>query len=324
MGELRFGARDLGNLRFAISPLWETAAAARAVTDPGRHVVHLPWIRRAASLGRGGGLGGRTSPPAALTARSGLLAGRLLPAPRCPLAEIEEELSALLATPPEQVRDALAAVPRPAPTGAGRQPAEDPERVLPELAEALHSWWEAAVRPYWPRIRAALEADIAHRTRLLAEDGIHEVLSSLHPTLRRDGDRLRSPDLPADSDGLGGTGLTLTPSAFADRCRVLGGRRGTPPALVYPARALGLLWERRENTDDALARLLGRSRARLLACTGSPSTTTQLAARTGLSLGAVSQHLAVLRDAGLVTGHRYRREVHYTATDLGTALLTRA
>ncbi|WP_328953128.1 ArsR/SmtB family transcription factor [Kitasatospora purpeofusca] len=323
MGELRFGAHDLGNLRFAISPLWETAAAARAVADPGRHVVHLPWIRRAPSLRQDGDLGGRIAPLAALADRFDLVEARLLPAPRCPLAEIEEELSALLATPPEQVRDGLAAVPRPAPTGFERRLAEDPERVLPELAEALHSWWEAAVRPHWPRIRAVLEADIAHRTRLLAEDGIHEVLSSLHPALHRAGDRLRSPDLPADGEDLGGTGLTLTPSAFADRCRVLTGRRGTPPALVYPARALGLLWERRENTDDALARLLGRSRARLLACTGSPTTTTQLAARTGLSLGAVSQHLAVLRDAGLVTGHRYRREVHYTATDLGAALLTR-
>ncbi len=332
MGELWFGAHDLGNLRFAISPLWETVAAARAVADPGRHVVHLSWIRRASTLRQDGVLAGRIAPLEALVGGCDRVAGRLMPAPRCPLAEIEEELSALLATPTERLRDGGPATPErpapgsvrgPAPTPCERRPAEHPERVLPELADALHAWWEAAVRPHWPRIRAALEADIAHRTRLLAEDGIHAVLSTLHPTLRRTGDRLQSPDLPAAGPALDGTGLTLTPSAFADRCHLLAGRQGTPPALVYPARALGLLWERRENTDDALARLLGRSRAHLLTCTGSPATTTQLAARTGLSLGAVSQHLAVLRDAGLVTGHRYRREVHYTATDLGTALLAR-
>ncbi|MEV6977528.1 DUF5937 family protein [Kitasatospora sp. NPDC093806] len=313
MGELRFGAQDLGNLRFAISPLWETVAAVRAVADPGRHVVHLPWLRQASALRQ----------DAVPAARFDRVAGRLTPAPRCPLAEVEEELSALLATPAEHVRDVLADLPRPGPTPVEQRLAEDPERVLPELAEALHTWWQAAVRPHWPRLRAALEADIAHRTRLLAEDGIHEVLSSLHPTLHWTESRLRSPDLPTAGPALDGTGLTLTPSAFADRCHLLPGRPGTPPALIYPARALGLLWESRENTDDALARLLGRSRARLLACTASPTTTTRLATRTGLSLGAVSQHLTVLRDAGLVTAHRHRREVHYTATDLGTSLLSR-
>ncbi|MFD0277875.1 DUF5937 family protein [Kitasatospora sp. NPDC127111] len=332
MGELRFGVNDLGNLRFAISPLWETVAGLRAVADPGRHVVHLPWIRRASALRQDGVLAARI---AALEAPAGppdRVAGRLVPAPRCPLAEIEEELSALLGVPAERVRDGLAApaerardglaaASRPAATGVERRAAEDPEHALPQPAGALHAWWQAAIRPHWPRIRAVLEADIAHRTRRLAEDGIHEVLAGLHPTLHWTGDRLVSPDLPDDGSALGGAGLTLTPSAFADRCHLLTGHQDTPPALVYPARALGLLWERREGAGDALARLLGRSRARLLDCTGSPATTTQLAARTGLSLGAVSQHLAVLRDAGLVTGHRYRREVHYTATDLGKALL---
>lgn len=128
----------------------------------------------------------------------------------------------------------------------------------------------------------------------------------------------------ASAADLGGSGITLAPTAFATRCRLLPGSGATPPAPVYPARAVGTLWERRAAAGDGLGRLLGRSRARLLGHTSSPSTTTQLAAHTGLSLGAVSQHLAVLRDAGLVTSHRYRREVHYTASDLGIALLERA
>jgi hypothetical protein len=90
------------------------------------------------------------------------------------------------------------------------------------------------------------------------------------------------------------------------------------------SRAVGTLWERRDAAGNGLVRLLGRSRAQLLAHTHSPSTTTQLAACTGLSLGAVSRHLAILRDTGLVTSHRYRREVNYTASDLGIALLERA
>ncbi|MGW5425499.1 DUF5937 family protein [Streptomyces sp. NPDC003943] len=273
MGGIRFGADDLAQLRFAISPLWETVAALRAVADPGGHALHLPWIKRALTLPR-------PTLPAALA----------VPAPRCPLAEFEEELGALV--------------------GPG--------------GEALRAWWETGVRPYWPRVRAVLEADLAHRTRQLTEDGIQEVLTRLHPNLRWTGERLESPELGRGELILDGTGLTLAPSAFAARCALLPGRPGTPPCLVYPARAVGLLWERGAAAGDGLARLLGRSRAELLARTTTPSTTTSLAAQTGLTPGAVSQHLAVLRDTGLVSGHRYRREVYYRASELGRSLLAGA
>ncbi|GGP46033.1 ArsR family transcriptional regulator [Streptomyces melanogenes] len=285
MGAVRFGVDDLVNLRFAISPLWETVASLRASEDPGRHAVHLPWIKKALVLRQDGELARCLDP--LRTA----LAGFEPPPPRCPLTEIEEEL-------------ALAGVPS-------------------EVGDAVFAWWRAAVRPYWPRIRAVLEADVVHRTRQLAEDGIQEVFAHLHPTLRWTEDRLVSVDLPRGEWGLDGGGITLVPTAFATRCRLLPGRGPTPPCVLYPARAVGTLWERRGTADEGLARLLGRSRARVLADTSSPATTTQLAARTGLSLGAVSQHLAVLRDAGLVTSHRYRREVHYTASGMGLALLGR-
>lgn len=295
MGTVRFGVHDVVNIRFAISPLGETVAAFRAALDPGHHAVHLPWLRTAVPLMEGRDLARRTAPLADLVRRTPV-PDALTPPPRCPLSEIEEELAR-------------------ASVGA-------------ETTDAVRAWWRAAVEPHWPRMRALLEADIAHRTRQLAEDGIREVLAQLHPTLSWEGDRLVSPHLPSPGPGradvvldLDGAGITLAPTVFAPECRLLAGDGTAPPALVYPARALGTLWERRDPAGDGLARLMGRSRARLLAHTSSPSTTTQLAARTGLSPGAVSQHLAVLRGAGLVTSHRYRREVHYTASDLGTALL---
>ncbi|MEU8432852.1 helix-turn-helix domain-containing protein [Streptomyces sp. NPDC029216] len=323
MGEVRFGVHDVAGIRFAISPLWETAASFRAASDPGRYAVHLPWIKRAVTLWEDRGLAGRLAPLHELASRPAW-PGFVTPPPRCPLAEFEDELAALAATPTAQVRsDAAAAGGLTPATPYARRLAREPGPALRELADALHTWWEAAVRPYWPRIRSVLEADIAYRTRQLAEDGIQEVFTRLHPSLRWAGDRLVSTDLPAAGLDLGGTGLTLAPSAFAARCHLLSGPGPTPPAAVYPTRAVATLWEHRDTTGDGLARLLGRSRARLLLLTSSPATTTQLAARCGLSLGAVSQHLAVLRDAGLVTSHRYRREVHYTASDLGTALLDR-
>ncbi|MCX5393959.1 DUF5937 family protein [Streptomyces sp. NBC_00094] len=276
----------------------------------------------------------------ALTPQDGAVRAFLAPSPRCPLAEIEEELAALVALPAEHVRGGLAEVARRAPLSAfERRLADAPERVLPELADAVLAWWQAGVRPHWPRIRSVLEADIAYRTRQLAEDGMREVFAHLHPSVRWSEDRLVSADLPAGRLGLDGGGITLAPSAFAPRCHLLSGQAApqplagpptapplaeqptTPPCVIYPSRAVGTLWERRDRTGNALDRLLGRSRAQLLAHTSSPSTTTGLARLTGLSPGAVSQHLAVLRDAGLVTGHRYRREVHYTASELGVTLL---
>ncbi|MFE0652918.1 ArsR family transcriptional regulator [Streptomyces sp. NPDC059534] len=281
MGEIRFGVDDLAQLRFAVSPLRETLAALRATTDPGRHALHLPWIKSALTVG-----GERTALLAHLPELEALA-----PPPRCPLAEIEEELAAL--------------------TGP------------PERAEAVLAWWRAGVRPHWPRIRAVLEADLAYRTRQLAEDGIQEVFAHLHPSLRWADDRLASPGLPAGALTLDGGGITLAPGAFTARCVLIPGRDGVPPCLVYPARGTGTLWERHAEPGDGLARLLGRSRAGLLDRTSTPTTTTSLARQTGLSPGAVSQHLAVLRDAGLVTGHRYRREVYYRASELGLALLER-
>ena len=52
-----------------------------------------------------------------------------------------------------------------------------------------------------------------------------------------------------------------------------------------------------------------------------PSTTTDLARARGLSAGGASQHLAVLRDAGLVRSHRTGRSVLYLRTAAGDDLL---
>lgn len=326
MGELRFGVLDAVNVRFAVSPLWETIASLRAVAEPGEHVVHLSWIRKARTLREADRrLAAVTEPLYALATSAKNTAALLAPPPRCPLAELEEELALLLATPLDHV-SAVGARVSPDAGVFERRLAEEPERALTELADAISAWWDAAVKPHWPRIRALLEADIAHRSRQLADDGVQEVFAGLHPALRWAGDRLASPSLPPGGLDLGGAGIALTPSAFTGpHWHLLAARPDTAPAAVYPVRAAGTLWERRECAgEDSLVRLLGRSRARLLAYTDSPATTTQLAARTGLSLGAVSQHLAILKDAGLVTSHRYRREVNYTVSELGAVLLRTA
>jgi DNA-binding transcriptional ArsR family regulator len=91
-------------------------------------------------------------------------------------------------------------------------------------------------------------------------------------------------------------------------------------ALVYPVSG-ALADTGSARTDaDGLARLIGPNRARVLRLLDEPRSTTQLAALTGLPLGAVSNHLRVLLEAGAVLRRRAGREVLYWRTSLGHAL----
>ncbi|MFD0347021.1 hypothetical protein ACFQ0M_15190 [Kitasatospora aburaviensis] len=42
-----FSPQDLARTRFACSPLCEVALSVEVFKDPGRHGVHLPWVREA-------------------------------------------------------------------------------------------------------------------------------------------------------------------------------------------------------------------------------------------------------------------------------------
>jgi DNA-binding transcriptional ArsR family regulator len=90
---------------------------------------------------------------------------------------------------------------------------------------------------------------------------------------------------------------------------------------MYPARGVGTLWEPGHVVaPEALGQLLGSRRAAVLSALTSPVSTTELARSLGLSAASVSQHLAVLRDAGLVNGHRVGRVVLYMRSPTGESL----
>ena len=82
------------------------------------------------------------------------------------------------------------------------------------------------------------------------------------------------------------------------------------------------MWQRAPAVPDGLARLLGGSRAAMLADLAAPRSTAELAKRLSLSPATASHHLTALRDAGLVTGKREGRSVLYARTSLGDALAT--
>jgi DNA-binding transcriptional ArsR family regulator len=118
----------------------------------------------------------------------------------------------------------------------------------------------------------------------------------------------------------GGRGLLLVPSAFWQRVGpiVLGSWQ---PTLLYPASGVELMWQTERVRPDALAGVLGATRARLLIELEEPATTSELARRLGLAAPGVSQHLKRLRSGGLVTADRDGREVHYRRTPLAAELV---
>lgn len=96
-----------------------------------------------------------------------------------------------------------------------------------------------------------------------------------------------------------------------------------PRTLVYRARGTAALWGEQETAPrpDALTALVGRARARLLLALDAPASTSHLARSLAMAPGAVGDHLAILRGAGLLVRARSGRSVLYRRTPLGEALV---
>jgi DNA-binding transcriptional ArsR family regulator len=204
---------------------------------------------------------------------------------------------------------------------AGPLPAALGEAGLRDAVADILRWvWTATLVSDWPRRRRVLEADILTRTSRLASHGWAGVFGTLSPQFSWLGDgrlQINGYEFP-DRDLSQARELDFVPvhSYTGWDMRELPHRY----ALVYPVSgALADTGSARAG-PDGLARLIGPNRARVLRLLAEPRSTTQLAALTGLPLGAVGNHLRVLLEAGAVLRRRAGREVLYWRTSLGDAL----
>ncbi|WP_432893414.1 DUF5937 family protein [Kribbella sp. CA-245084] len=316
MIEYELAGNDLGEVRFAISPLHELVLSLRALRDPGRFPLQLPWLRATESARAGLDMDLLW----ALTNEALWTPDFLTPRPYSPLGRIEDELSALVDTPASVLRADLAAVhPAALPSVLRGRTAT----VLRHVLAALRDYWDACFEPYWTRMRTILEADIVYRGRVMANAGLAAMFTDIDPHVRLDDTilriRLRS-DLTYRTS-TAGRGLTLTPSLFSRRAATPISP-DKPPHLIYPARGLATLWQTPAATPPAaLANLIGRARARLLSLLETPTSTTELAIRLNVTPTAINQHLRALQAAGLLTSARHGRSVLYHRTDLGDHLI---
>ncbi len=308
--------------RFAISPLGEVVQAARAIGASPRGTPHHAWLSQREAALRELHARHDLTPLLVLLPERGYLPDFLTPPPSRPLARIDEELDRIRATPPAE---ALAQIAR---SLDGRQVDSEIAEVLHSrrapalLADLLDALWHGLFEPSWPRLRELLERDVAHRARRLADGGLVRLFDDLSPNVALRGRRLRVRQRSTATVEVGPSGLLLSPSAFiSPRVATM----ADPPLLIYPARGTAaLLGTTPLAHGPELSRLIGTTRAEILASLAEPSTTTSLAHALRRSPGNVADHLAVLHDAGLVTRRRSGRSVLYSRTPLGQSLVGRS
>jgi len=315
MIEWRFTPDDVARIRFAFSPLLELVLSLIVLRAPARHSLHLPWVRSVRPLLTDLDL----SELFALIPVQGISADFLTPPPTSPVPDLAAELDLVRHIPESQVLADLVDVPG-VPDPILERIRNDPRGAAVRLAESLQAYWDVALEPYWPRVRALLEADVLWRSRRLAMGGTHAVFDDLDETVTWHGDRLSATDPWTYSGALSGEGLLLVPSAMAwPTVRKM--VAPYQPMIAYPARGIATLWETEApESPEALTALLGRTRARLLVTLAEPSSTTALARRLAVTPGAISQHLSVLRSSGLVSRTRVGGSVLYGRTPTGDTL----
>jgi hypothetical protein len=323
MTALRFGPDDALRCRFAVSPLWETHAAVRLLHGYHRPPVYAPWLARHGSSGATVDL----TLLRAVQPHVGYTPDFLSPPPRSAGTTFAAELQRVRDTPVERVATELRRC-RDQPTNPLAAALDalvaDPADGRAQLVAALQAAWSSVLEPDWPQVRRILDDDVAYRGTRLTDDGLAGLFADLHPHLAWVDNELVATEATDHSRDLAGQGLLLVPSVFNWPHLSVIVDPAYQPTVVYPARGTARLWTTTPPPPDRLARLLGRTRATVLAALDQPATTTGLADAHTLSLGTVSDHLHALHDAGLASKRRAGHQIRYWRTPLGQALVDAA
>ncbi|MEW2329619.1 winged helix-turn-helix domain-containing protein [Micromonospora chersina] len=326
-----FSREDILRTRVApaADPVWELVLSLHLLQGRGRDPLLTEW-RRTVALGlRTDSVAERYRLLLALNPPRGYFPDFLTP--YASKDGLEAGLEAVRGTPAAMLRRdlTLLAEENALPSSASALARGEPE-VLRHLTDSMLRYQSLAVTPYWSRIQAAVEADRARRARAMLDGGAEGLLASLRPSMRWDGGVLEVLDYPDSRElHLDGRGLLLVPSFFCARTPVALLDPSLPPVLVYPVDRLGGLMPEAGSgagradaaQREALAALLGRTRAGVLEAADEGCTTGEVARRLRISAAAASQHTTVLRNAGLLVSHRDRNTVLHTLTPLGRAVL---
>jgi DNA-binding transcriptional ArsR family regulator len=324
MFTLELSIADVLRSRFAISPVREVLEVARAIANPQARAAHADWLREQRTGLQRIAHAHNLRPLLALTRAGGSMPDFLRPTPKGPMAEIGGELERIRATPADKVHaeiDRWLRADGPVPADVERALRAD--RTAERLADLLAAIWAGLVAPSWPAVRASLERDILHQSRVLARHGLAAVLRDVAPALDVDGAHPLARHDAGDLRPLDDAGILFVPSIFIwPRAATLHSPPGSPLTIHYPARGLeATWWTPPPEQHGELRRLIGTTRAQILEALAEPMHTTSLAIHLRRSPGNIADHLAVLRGGGLVRKARVGLHVIYSRTSLGDAML---
>ncbi|WP_116449876.1 ArsR/SmtB family transcription factor [Blastococcus litoris] len=316
MGELIVDADVMARARFGTSQLTETLAGLKILLSGQVLPWHQPWRDAHAAA-----LRGRLAadPVAAALVRHAFAptwtADFLTVPPAAPNLALDEELRYLESLDDARIRADLeftsGALPREL-TGSG---------LAATAAELLRWVWERTIRSEWDRRLRVLRADVVARTARLSTEGWSGALDGLAAGVRwLANGRIQVNVHPYPPRDVRGSDLMFI--AAHTRGSSVSWHLPDRYALVYPV--AGALAGEPVPLPDALVRLLGGNRARILGLLAAPRSTSALTAATGLPLGSVGGHLRVLLDAGLLERRRSGREVLYWRSAAGEHLVEAA
>lgn len=316
MLRIHFSDADLRRTRFAAGsePLWETMLGVYAL-GRGRVPAQIRNWRLKARPRLNPGM----RPLLSLFSPDGLFPDFLTP----PVSGMRAGLAALDETPAEEIQAQLVPF-LPAhcrASGYHHDLLAGAPRARRELRSAVTMVHQSLIAPVSGAIERRMAADLAVRSHSMLDRGVGATLASLHPNLIWKSPILTSITPCGESEvndiRLDGRGLILYPTAFTLLGMIVDQPDRTP-VLFYPALDNGY-----DDQPDpsALADLLGRTRAEVLAAVGFGSSTTELARRTGISPASASEHAAVLRRSGLLETRRSGQSAIHTLTPLARKLL---
>ncbi|GAB1645601.1 ArsR/SmtB family transcription factor [Krasilnikovia sp. MM14-A1259] len=324
MIRIELDEQTLARTRIAISPLAELTVGLFLLRRPADEVPwpYGPWAARARQVLR---TNPATAPVHVYLQFDDAAPDLFAPVPTGSIPTITEQLDRLRATPAEVVEEQF----------AKHYPGGEPVSLRPfrtnrhaafgRLADGLAAYWDAAIAPYWPAMRAALEEEVLLRSRVLAADGPGAVLSQLHELIRWEPPVLTLMKSTEHRLRVVDQRLLLVPLIFSRGTLMCSSDHPDVFMVTYQSRGAAVLADgpaRPAPADhDPLAILLGRGRAAVLRALTVPVTTTGLAATLGLAPSTVSQHLAALQEAGVVRRRRVGRRVLYGLEPAGRALL---
>ncbi|MER6695132.1 ArsR/SmtB family transcription factor [Streptomyces minutiscleroticus] len=194
---------------------------------------------------------------------------------------------------------------------------------LGRLTDGMSLFLQQAVSPYWPAIERQLTADRDRRAGAVLHGGVDHLLATLHPDAVWQPPVLLVRNTPIERDlHLRGRGLKILPSFFCWRHPVVLRDPDLPPVLVLPIEH-DPRWvlHTASRKQQQVAALIGRTRAALLEATARSQCTTDLARQIHTSASCTSEHLKVLREAGLITTRREGVAAIHTLSPLGRCLL---